>query len=800
MNYESLKSFCENKANSFDDKYKKRLNEELKIIKLQENEHKESIYDYFSRCIEYVKNNGKIKNTNHLLISYLIDITDEDPIKLKMDLILTKSPEFPDIDTDFEDSQRERVKEYITNKYGKNNVASIIAFGRMKAKAAIKDVSRVKNVPLEEVDMCTKSMGTDDKLNEINNNVTAKAFFKQWEHIGLYDKCLKLEGNVRHCSKHAAGIVISPIPIDEVVGLQVVKGHQVTCWEEGDDRELSKVGLIKFDLLGLNTLTVIKNAIKLIKQNYNIDIDIENISLNDKNVIKLFHDAETIGVFQFEKPYLRNLLKKIKMNSFNDIAAVNALNRPGPMDAGMGEVFWKRKSGIEEVTYLHKDLKPILSESQGIILYQEQIIAIANQLAGMTIDEADEFRKILGKGKSMLAKGINPFEKHYKKFLNGCIKNGIIGTINITRTISDDTDIPTTATNLNTIESGLDKDGKEYKKINCSCEIADELWYQIQSFARYGFNKSHSVGYGVTAYQCAYLKVYYPKEFMASVLSLTPNAEDNSDHSNKFVDYFNETKRMKINILPPSINKSEYNFKVIGDEILSGFGFIKGLGTKAIEEINTKRPFINFNDFIIRVNGTSCPKTSVLALINSGCFDEFIGVKEDKNNIIKRINLIETYLKGKKGKEDSNYKNLNYSKLIELESEVCGDEIFNNSLGFVDTKSVNDELSIDDKIHNINKLENLCQGDSIRVFGKIESISFTKSENPIAFVNIKNKKKYKFIMWNNDVKKMMKNEELKEKLKSGNIITFRAIRNRDYQGSPSYGISLEEIKLMPILK
>jgi DNA polymerase-3 subunit alpha len=804
LDFDILKNRCEDKLMEIglasNKTYSERLSEELKIIKAQENEYKTSLYEYLETCIEKAKTK-KLKNSNHLLVSYLLGITDENPIDMNLDLITTKAAEFPDIDTDFEDTKRDQVKEYIRQKYGDQNVASIIAVGKMKAKAVIKNVGRVMNIPLEEVEEATKSMDIDEPLEKAyKNNEVVKRFFDKYEYMNVYNMCLKLEGNVNHTSKHAAGLVISPVPLTDIVGIEVQKGQRVACWEEGGDRELSHVGLIKFDILGLNTLSVIKNAIRLIKQNYNIDLDINKIDRNDHKVIKIFHDAKTVGIFQFEKKWIRDLLKKIKITSLEDVSAVNALNRPGPMDMGMDTKFWKVKNGVEQPTYLHPLLKPILANTYSVILYQEQIIEICNKLAGMSLDEADDIRKILGKGKTELAKGHNPFEKHQKRFLDSCFKNAIRGRVKTERKIFSPADMPITAKNVLVLSKDVDKEGNEYERITCDIEVAEEIWAQIEAFARYGFNKAHSVEYALIAYQCAYLKCYYPKEFFASLLTLTENTENQADRINYFVEYIHDAREFKINVKPPNINKSLYQFSVDGEDILSGFCFIKGFGEKAAEEIIRKRPFTSFEDMLLKVDHKFINKSAMFALIHSGCFDDFIEVSKSKTNILRRFELVSRYQDFKSIKsKDREFVVLKYDEAIRKEAEACGEEIFNTSLDMVETKKLNEKFSIDDKIMKFDILDKIDVGTTVRLYGKVSGFFITKSDKPVAFVTVKNRKNTKkFIMFSSDIMKLRRpdNVDLMRCFGIGSIITFRVTRATDYKGEKSFAFKIDGLELI----
>jgi DNA polymerase III alpha subunit len=493
MSLENIKSLCSKKLKDLgfekNQDYNDRLRKELSAIDDQQ------MTDYFMSCREASQASGKIKNSINSLVAFLLDIAKEDPIKTSKDLVVTKYAEFPDIDSDFEDSKRDLVKQYLISKYGQNNVASIITFSMFKAKNLLKDVCRIEGVPFEEVGEITKHFKVGKETDTIDSaydsSQTVRDFFDKYQHKKILEKCRKLEGNVRQAGKHAAGVVVSPVDLRDVVGLMVNKGATVTCWEEGiQTRELSKVGLIKFDILGLSTLTVNNEARKLIEIRTGDKIDLNKLDIFDQDTLDEFKRANTIGVFQFEKPDVRDLLKLIKISSFEDISAVNALNRPGPLDTGMDEKFWKIKNKVEEPNYLHEKLRPILEDTYSIILYQEQIIKIAEELSKWGPDESDNFRRILTKDSQKAREsGINPLEKVQNKFVSDCIANGISGKIKVKRVLEDGEENPASASNIRLISEKADEKGKISKHIECEVELADEIFDRMKSFARYGFNK-----------------------------------------------------------------------------------------------------------------------------------------------------------------------------------------------------------------------------------------------------------------------------------------------------------------------
>jgi len=777
--------------------YTKRLNDEFNILTAQKDDYKTDPVEYFINASEQVKKTGKIKNSNNLLITYLLDISDEDPIAKSKDMIKTKSAEFPDIDMDFEDAKRDLVKEYVIEKYGRDNVASIAAFGKMQAKAVIKDIARVKNIPHEEVNEVTKKMSFKDSLDDaVKNHEEVRLFFEKYKHMDLFGLCKKLNGNVRHISQHAAGVVIAPSNITNFCGLEKAKDSIITCFEEaGGSKELSKLGLVKMDLLGLNTLTVIHEAMKNVKKNHGIDIDIENIDFNDRKLMEVFATGNTVGIFQFERDWVQMMLRRMKTLTFSDIAALNALNRPGPIS--MGEKLWQTKTGVIPYAYIHPSLEQFLKQTYCVIIYQEQITEIAQALSGFSADEADTFRKAMSSGKADLAKGVNPFEKHEKRFIDGCRKHGINQRINVSRTVVGDKLTSLTAQDIVVTEEGLNKQGLLEKKITCNVEVGDELFYQIKSFAEYGFNKSHAVEYTQIAVQCMFLKHYYPMEFMASVLSNTPNVVNQGDKnkSNKFIDYFYEAKRMKIKVSPPSINKSNARFTPTPDGIISGFSFIKDLGDKAIAEIIKKRPFNSFSDFLQKVSGKEVNKSSMLALIHSGCFDEFIDTASDKKTLYKRYDFVREYVSLRKVKDAAVSKDASSMDAIVEEAEYCGDQIFSSLLDLIDIESKNSKYGIDDRIMSFGSLDKMSINTTIRIFGVVNSY-FVK-RNPqtgsaVAFINLKNgSKTARLILWNSDIEKIERNDAMRDIFRSKSVITLRVKRDRDYKEDKSFVAMLD---------
>lgn len=509
------------------------------------------------------------------LVSYVLDITTIDPIKY--DLIFERflNPErisMPDIDIDFCFEKRDKVIDYIVEKYGIERVAQIITFGTMAAKAAIRDVGRALDIPYAEVDriarMIPSELGvTIDKALQMSAELV-EAYKEDYTTRKIIDIAKSIEGMPRHASIHAAGVVIGREELMTILPLQkTAEGHIITQFPK---ETVEDIGLLKMDILGLRTLTVIDRAIEIIKKTRNIDIDIDNLPLDDEKVYELLSKGQTIGVFQLESDGLRRILSELKPERFEDIIAVIALYRPGPLGSGMVEDFINCKHGKQKIEYIHPLLENILAETYGVILYQEQVMRIAEELANFTLGEADILRRAMGKKKP------EELAAQEGKFIIGAAANGI--------------------------------DEK----------VSKRLFELMASFAGYGFNKSHSAAYALVSYQTAYLKAYYPVEYMCAFLS---SIIDNQD---KVVFYLKECQDLGISILPPDINESFENFTVLKDGIRFGLGAIKNVGynaVKSIVEVRKERKFTSLFDFCRRVDLSIVNKRMVENLILAGCFD-----------------------------------------------------------------------------------------------------------------------------------------------------------------------------------
>ena len=511
------------------------------------------------------------------LVSYSLGITDLDPLQYELFFERFLNPErvsMPDIDMDFCMNRRGEVIDYVTRKYGRENVAQIITFGTMAAKAAIKDVGRAMDIPYQDVDRIAKMVPTTLNIKLENALKESPALQQAYESDAqirqLIDTAKKLEGLVRNAGMHAAGVVISPRPLNELVPLYKTKNDEIVT--AFDMVAIEKMGLLKMDFLGLTTLTILDDALKLIKQTRNELIELERITLHDPVTYeKVFHSGLTSGVFQFESHGMRDVLRRYKPNSIEDLTALNALYRPGPIQGGMIDDFIDRKHGRKKIEYELPELKQILEETLGVIVYQEQVMQIANRLAGYSLGEADLLRRAMGK------KIAAEMAAQRERFVTGAVQRGFPA-----------------------------------KKI-------EKIFDLMAQFAGYGFNKSHSAAYALLAYHTAYLKTHYPIEFMAALLtSVTGNTDD-------VVKYINECREMGIAVEPPDINVSDANFTPHGNAIRFGLAAVKNVGHNAIESIVAARKdlgkFTSIYEFCEKVDLRLLNKRVLESLIKSGAMD-----------------------------------------------------------------------------------------------------------------------------------------------------------------------------------
>jgi DNA polymerase-3 subunit alpha len=536
------------------------------------------------------------------IVAYSLGITNVCP--LRFDLLFERflNPErvsMPDIDVDFCFERRGEVIEYVRERYGRASVGQIVTFGTMKARAAVKDVARVLRIPPGEADRITKLIPSgpaysltireaEQKVDEMRELVKANPEYRR-----LVDLSSRIEGISRHLSVHAAGIVIAPGPLAEYVPVCTAPTKGAGAAADGEESiitqyemgALEKVGMLKMDMLGLKTLTVIHDALLMIAARTGVDVDMDTLPFDDPQVYELLRQGRTAGVFQFESPLATDTLRAMKCDRFDDLVASNALLRPGPLDTGMHTVFIKRKLGIEKVSYPHPSLREILEPTYGVITYQEQVMRIANVIAGFSLAEADVLRKAVGKKDAELIR------KELGKFRERAVAQGH------------------------------------------TQRLADDLAAQIETFGRYGFNKSHSVAYSVLSYQTAWLKTHYPAEFMAALLS------SEIGNTDKVVQYINEARELGIEVLPPDVNESGFKFTVVGDRrIRFGLGAVRNVGWGAIDSIISARqsaPFTSLVDLVERIDLRLCNKRVLESLVAAGACDSLGGHRKQLIEVLE---------------------------------------------------------------------------------------------------------------------------------------------------------------------
>ncbi|MEK7149678.1 MAG: DNA polymerase III subunit alpha [Patescibacteria group bacterium] len=555
---------------------KDRLDYEMGVIQ------KTGFADYFlivQDLIGWAKNHGIVVGPGRgsaagSLVSYILGITDIDP--LKYDLLFERflNPDriqMPDIDIDFTDIRRDEVFSYVKQKYGEDKVAQIITFGTMAARAAIRDAGRALGLTYGLCDQIAKLIPFHMDLNESLEGVAElkQIYDANPDAKKLIDAAKHLEGVARHASVHACGVVIAPEPLINYVPLQWAPQGDNTLITQIEMHGIEDLGLLKMDFLGLKNLTIIEETLKLIKDNGNEDIKISELPLEDKKTFELLKKGDTTGVFQLESSGMRRYLKELKPNEFEDIIVMVSLYRPGPME--LIPHYIKRKHGLEEVSYIHSKLEPILKSTYGIGVYQEQMMRIARDLGGFTLAEADTLRKAIGKKIKEL------LDAQKERLILGMIKNGI--------------------------------DEK----------IAKEIWELFPPFAKYGFNRSHAACYALIAYQTAYLKAHYPIEFTTSLF----NADSGDTERASFL--ISEAKKMKINVLAPDINQSFVSFTPENNNIRFGLLAIKNVGENVVNAVIDERqrggPFQSVEDFLNRVRHKDVNKKSMESLIKGGAFD-----------------------------------------------------------------------------------------------------------------------------------------------------------------------------------
>jgi DNA polymerase-3 subunit alpha len=716
MHLITLKKLCydgmENKGIDEED----RLTYELDVIKNM------GYVDYFLITwdfIRYARENNIIVGPGRgsaagSLVSYTLGITNINPIKYNLIFERFLNPEritMPDIDIDFCYERRQEVIDYVIRKYGSDRVAQIITFGTMAARAVIRDVGRAMNVPYGDVDIIAKMIPfqigmTIKKALEINSDL--KARYTEDETVKeLIDTALQLEGMPRHASTHAAGVVITKDPVTEYVPLQK---NDECITTQFTMNTLEELGLLKMDFLGLRTLTVIRDTIDMVYDNFNKKIDIDNIGLDDKNVYMMIANGNTTGVFQLESAGMTSFMKDLKPGSLEDIIAGISLFRPGPMDSIPRYI--KNKNSQEDVSYPHPKLKEILSVTYGCMVYQEQVMQIVREIGGYSLGRADLVRRAMSKKK------MDVMQKERLHFTEGALGNGV------------------------------------------SKEIADKLFDEMIDFASYAFNKSHAAAYAVIAYQTGWLKYYYPTEFMAAMLNSYIGS------SSRVSRYIDDCKSMKIDVLPPDINESNVRFSVINKKIRFGLCAIKNVGSGIIKDVTDERKengnYRSFIDFCERTSKLDINKRCVESLIKAGSFDsmnknraQLMAVFEKiidginntrKRNVEGQVSMFEMNSAGKEQSGLADYKfpdikDYPQKMMLAMEKEMLGLYISGHPLdNFKDeilekTTVSSMDLYTDEENENSKKIND---GMNVTVGGIVtnRTIKTTKNNKTMAFIEI----------------------------------------------------------------
>lgn len=566
------------------EEYRSRLDYEIKLIQqMKFSGYFLIVWDF----IRYAKDHGIPVGPGRgsaagSLVGYSMQITDVDPLQYGLLFERFLNPErisMPDIDIDFCTRGRAQVIQYVTEKYGREQVAQIITFGTLGAKAAIKDVARVLDFSFAESDRLTKMVPAvlNIKLKDAIEQEPGfkEAASKDQRVQEVLDVSLRIEGMARNASVHAAGVVISPEPLKNLVPLYKTNKDEIVT--QYDMVGLEKLGLLKMDFLGLTTLTILDDALKLIEKHRGVKIVLDQLPLDDGKTYELFSKGLTDGVFQFESPGMKDVLRRYQPTRVEDLCALNALYRPGPLKGGVVDDFINRKHGRSEVVYDPPDLKEILEETYGVMLYQEQVMQVANKMAGYSLGEADMLRRAMGKKKK------EEMDKQRERFLSGSKSRGF------------------------------------------APKKAEKIFDLMAQFAEYGFNKSHSAAYGYLAYLTGYLKANYPVEFMSALLT------SETGNTIKVVKYINECREMQIRVLPPDVNHSDLNFTPAGDSIRFGLGAVKNVGANAVEAIVSGRrehgAFVSMFKLCEQVDMSAVNRRVLESLIKAGAMDSLSGMR-----------------------------------------------------------------------------------------------------------------------------------------------------------------------------
>lgn len=685
--YTYLKKMCivglkQHFGSSVSSIYQKRLKHELDII------NNMGFCDYFlivSDYVKYAKSHNIIVGSGRgsavgSLVAYCLNITDVDPLKYNLLFERFLNPErisMPDIDIDFEHEKRDEVINYCIAKYGTKKVAPIIAFGTLGSKQAIRDVSRCLDIDLKLVDNVCRMIDPSKSLNDNYNNPKLKNYLDMRPQLfDMYQKAIHFEGLKRHTTIHAAGIIMSNTDLDEVIPLDKTHEFYTTAY---DMTYLEEIGLLKMDFLAIKYLTTIHHIIDSINLNNNLNLSFDEIPLNDSKALNVFKRADTIGIFQFESSGMINFLKQLRPSTFDDIFAAIALFRPGPMKNIRSYI--NRKEGKEKIDYLDTSLEPILKSTYGIIIYQEQIMQIANVMANYSLGEADVLRKAMSKkNKKLLMEEETKFKKR-------------------------------------SIKNGYDQ------------KLVDKVFDLMLKFAEYGFNKSHSVAYSIIAYKMAYLKAYYPECFVCELMTMEQG------NNSKMRKYLYEAKKYGIRIKQPNINSSTDKYTIIDGCIQYPLSHIKGINNNAIKQIIEERKnglFKDIYDFIKRCYGKVVNKKVIESLILIGSFDD-LGINrqtlyENIDVIINYGELLQTLDEDYVFKPEINLMNeYTQKEMMQLELEYLGFYLTNSPVSSIRNK-YSDAILLDDLDNYFNKLIKI-----VVMIDRIKEIN-TKNKEKMAFV------------------------------------------------------------------
>lgn len=674
------------------EEYQSRLNYELSII------HQMGFDDYFLivwDIMKYAHETGIQTGPGRgsaagSLVSYLLNITKVDPIEYHLLFERFLNPErytMPDIDLDFPDNRREAILEYVRRKYGENHVAQIATFGTFGSKQALRDVCRVLGLTTVQAGEWSKAIPNQLGINLKSAYEQSKSLqtlvSRSLKNKLIFETACRIEGLPRHLSTHAAGVVLYDKPLTDVIPL-IYKDQQIPITQY-TMKYVEQIGLLKMDFLGLTNLSILHDSIELTRKIYQQEIILNEIPLDDEKTLELFQNADTNGIFQFESDGIRRVLKKLRPTNLEDIAAVNALYRPGPME--QIDTFIKRKHGQEIVKYPHPILESILQSTYGVMVYQEQVMQVTSQMAGFSLGQADILRRAIGK------KDGKVIETEKAHFIEGAIEKGI------------------------------------------DVESATEVYQYIERFANYGFNRSHAFAYSLLAYQLAYFKTHYPRAFYTAILRFV------GDRSPKLQTYFIEAKQRGISIKNPSINTSVGDYTATIDGIFIGLNAIKGLRRDFIQEILIQRkqngPFIDFMDFAFRIGKRFCKKEALEALIDAGAFDEL-----GKNRATLRA-TIDAVIESVKFHGSNLSLELNeemYPKYFEEEDSNIIEKIEREIavLGFPVSAFPTEPYEILYKEQKAEKISNIYESKPVSVLGLLKNIrkTRTKKGEPMAFGTI----------------------------------------------------------------